>query len=68
MWNVGNFGASSCTTNASGQCTVRRSWLTNSSATYTVSNVTHGSLAYEAGGNHDPDGDSDGTQITVARP
>ncbi len=67
-WSVGSIGASSCTTNANGRCTVRRSWLDASSATYTVNNVTHSSLTYAAGSNHDPDGDSDGTQITVTRP
>jgi hypothetical protein len=30
--------------------------------------VTHASNVYESGANHDPDGESDGTTIVVARP
>jgi hypothetical protein len=30
--------------------------------------VTHASIAYDPGSNHDPDGDSNGTSITVLMP
>jgi hypothetical protein len=36
--------------------------------TFTVDNVTHGSLTYSSAGNHDPDPDSNGTSITVNKP
>jgi hypothetical protein len=36
--------------------------------TFTVSNITLGSNTYNAGANHDPDGDSNGTAITVLQP
>lgn len=36
-----------------------------SSVTYTVTNITHTTLTYEPLDNQDPDGDSDGTTITI---
>jgi hypothetical protein len=30
--------------------------------------VTHATRTYDSAGNHDPDGDSDGTSMTVFRP
>jgi hypothetical protein len=38
------------------------------SAIFTVSDVPDATLIYQATGNHDPDGDSDGTRITVLQP
>ena len=35
--------------------------------TFTVTGVTHDILTYDATANHDPDGDSDGTIITVSK-
>jgi hypothetical protein len=34
--------------------------------TFTVTDVTD-TLTYQSGGNHDPDGDSNGTSITVPK-
>lgn len=62
-WSGGSATISSCFTNASGQCNVV-SALTFDPLTYTVDNLTSGSLIYAPGSNHDPDGDSDGTSIT----
>jgi len=36
--------------------------------TFTVGNVTHATLTYNSAQNHDPDGDSNGTLITLSRP
>ena len=60
---------SSCTTNANGQCSVTTSNFKNnvSSVTLTVTSVTGTGYTYEVAANHDPDGDSDGTSITVVR-
>lgn len=68
--NWTNGGTSSCTTNASGQCTVAKSGILKKtgSATFTVSGVTHASMSYNSANNHDPDGDSNGNSITVMRP
>ena len=38
------------------------------SVTFTVANVTHASLSYDPLANSDPDGDSDGTTITLGGP
>lgn len=62
-WSGGSATISSCITNSSGQCTVLSAFTTNP-LTYTVNNLTSGSLTYAPGSNHDPDGDSDGTSIT----
>jgi FtsP/CotA-like multicopper oxidase with cupredoxin domain len=69
-WTVGASSFSgSCTTNTSGQCQISLS-LSDSiaSATFTVTNVTLAGMTYQATDNHDPDGDSNGTSITVNRP
>jgi hypothetical protein len=67
-WNGGGMG--SCTTTGGGQCAVTRSTISksNGTATFTVTNITHATLTYASTGNHDPDGDSSGTTITVKRP
>ena len=67
-WSGGYSGSASCTTNGAGQCIVQTGTLNRnrSSVTFTVTNVT-GSLTY-SGSNHDPDGSSDGTTITLVRP
>jgi hypothetical protein len=69
-WSGGATGSDSCTTDASGQCSVTISGLKKnvSSVTWTVSNVSSGAGAYVAGDNHDPDGDSDGSSIIVYAP
>ncbi len=67
-WSTG--GTGSCTTSASGQCTVSQSGILKKTAsvTYTVGNVTHATLTYKSADNHDPDGDSTGTSLTVTKP
>lgn len=69
-WSGGSSGSGECTTASNGRCSINSStmWRFYSSTTFTVDNVTHADLSYTAGDNHDPDGDSDGTSITVSRP
>ncbi len=69
-WSGGASGTASCITDANGQCTVTVSGIPKRSGTvtFTISDVAHSSLTYDAAANHDPDGDSDGTSITVAKP
>ena len=64
-WSGG--ATASCTTGSSGQCNVTSGRLPNTtgSVTFTVSKVTHATLTHKATDNHDSDGDSDGTTITV---
>jgi hypothetical protein len=63
-------GGAECTTNASGQCDVIKGNLKFEvpSVTFTVDSVAHPSYAYAWVDNHDPDGNSDGTIITVYAP
>jgi FtsP/CotA-like multicopper oxidase with cupredoxin domain len=58
-----------CVTNASGTCSVSQSVNSNqfeNDVSFTVTNVAN-AAPYEPGDNHDPDGDSDGTDIVVQR-
>jgi PKD repeat protein len=59
----------SCTTNATGQCSVSLSGTPNktSSVTFTVTGVASASSTYRPANNHDPDGDSNGTTINVTK-
>ena len=58
-----------CTTNSSGQCLAERV-LRNQTAviTFTHAGIVYGSTPFTPEHNHDPGGDSDGTQITVRKP
>jgi PKD repeat protein len=69
-WSGGASGTASCVTDANGQCTVSVSGIPkrNGTATFTVTDVFHADLSYDSSANHDPDGDSDGTSITIAKP
>lgn len=69
-WSNGANGSGSCVTDGAGQCTITRNNVkgNRSSVTFTVTNVTHASNSYDAGDNHDPDGDSNGSTINVNRP
>jgi hypothetical protein len=66
-WSAGATGSGSCTTNDSGQCQISKTGLSSNvlSVVFTISNVTLTGTTYNPGANHDPDGDSDGTSITV---
>jgi hypothetical protein len=67
LWSDGTSG--SCPTNASGQCFIDQNNIrSGDSITFTVTDVTHGAFTYAAADNHDADGDSDGTSITVWKP
>jgi serine protease AprX len=69
----GRFGPSgtalTCTTGTGGACTLTRDLKkTKVSIVFTVLGLTKASYTYVAASNHDPDGDSNGTSITVTRP
>ncbi len=69
-WSSG--GGGSCVTDTNGRCTIDRSNIKGNVATTTFS-VTDiadagGAYAYSAAGNHDPEGDSNGSDITLAQP
>jgi hypothetical protein len=68
VWGTGL--TSTCTTTTSGTCTVASGSLARKiqETTFQVTSVTIGSAIYDGGSNHDPDGDSTGTAITIKRP
>ena len=67
-WSIG--GTGSCTTDGSGQCLLSRATISRKtqSVTLTNFNVTKSPYLYRQVDNHDPDGDSNGTNITVRSP
>jgi len=69
-WSAGTTGSGTCTTNASGQCSITKTGIrnTSNSVTFTVTNVTKSGSSYNSAANHDPDGDSNGTVIIIAKP
>jgi hypothetical protein len=60
----------SCTTGSAGTCTVDLTGLLkrDGSVQFEVTDVTAAPLTYDSSANGDPDGDSDGTTITVLKP
>ncbi|NNF63083.1 MAG: S8 family serine peptidase [Acidimicrobiia bacterium] len=62
----------SCVTDSAGSCSATTRRVNTSTnldgIDISVTSVTGGSLTYNAGANHDPDGDSDGTSIIVLPP
>jgi hypothetical protein len=66
-WSPG--GSVSCTTGTKGTCTASSSGipLTTASVTFSVIGVAKSGSTYDPAGNHDPEGSSDGTVITIGR-
>ena len=66
----GASGTTTCTTDLTGRCAVSTGTLAKRTTTvaFSVSGINLSGSAYQAGANHDPDGDSNGTTITVAKP
>jgi hypothetical protein len=69
-WSNGYSGSSQCTTGSNGSCLVTTGniWRSASRARFSVSGVTYPSFTYTPAANHDPDGDSNGVNITVNKP
>lgn len=66
-WPNGTTGT--CTTNVSGLCKIDRKLAKSKrSIVFTVTKVTSAVGAYKPADNHDPDGDSTGTKITLVKP
>jgi hypothetical protein len=65
-WSGGASGGSSCVTAAGGQRRYLSGAKESPSATFSVSSLS--GATYDPGLNHDPDGDSNGTTLTVSRP
>jgi hypothetical protein len=69
-WTVTNGSTvNTCTTDAAGQCEVTSTYgLGRTQVTFSVNDLSGAGGAYVSADNHDPDGDSDGTSITILRP
>ena len=69
-WSGGTSGSGSCTTDSNGNCQIESGHIRKkfSSATFTVINVAKSGLIYDSALNSDPDGDSNGTVITISKP
>jgi hypothetical protein len=67
-WSGAAKGTASAVTGANGLCTFTSPNLNKKAAdiTLTVTGVSATGCTYDATANHDPDGDSDGTRITVS--
>jgi hypothetical protein len=70
FWDGDSADSTSCVTDAAGVCTVVKSNIKSnvSSVAFAVSELSYSAMVYQAADNHDPDGDSDGSQITVWMP
>lgn len=68
-WSGAATGSGTCTTGASGSCTITRNNIKGGtgSITFRVVNVTKAGTQYTAVANHDANGNSNGTQFTVTR-
>jgi len=67
-WGGATIGTVSGTTGSDGTITFSTGNMSGGTeVTFTVTGVTHDILTYDATANHDPDGDSDGTSITVTK-
>lgn len=69
QWSTGA-PAGPAMTDANGTCTFTLNSINKqiSSVALTITNVDYAGAIYSAAANHDPDGDSNGTRITVSRP
>jgi hypothetical protein len=69
-WSSGSAASGSCTTTANGQCSITTGNIptTTASTRFTVGNVSGAGLQYVPSDNHEPDGDSSGTVITISKP
>lgn len=69
-WSGGFTGTDSCVTDATGKCSISTGNVSTrkASVTFTVNSLSGTGFTYTASANHDPDGDSNGTAITVTKP
>lgn len=67
--NVGGVGSRTCTTDATGSCFVQQVVPDAvPQLRFTVTNVAATGYTYQPSGNHEPDGDSNGTTIIIRQP
>ena len=66
-WTSG-LAVDECTTDWAGQCLLLSTFNRKRSVTLTVANIDFTGFTYDPDANHDADGDSDGTSITIRKP
>jgi uncharacterized repeat protein (TIGR01451 family) len=67
-WSGGFSGTGSCKTNTSGVCSMTTQNINvSSSVRFDITALTKSGTSYDGSANHDPDGSSNGTSLTVAR-
>jgi hypothetical protein len=70
-WSLDPSAQVTCLTDENGQCSLTSGSLNQNqqeSLTFTVTGISHATFVYDAADNADPDGDSDGTTITINKP
>ena len=70
-WRGGASGSGSCTTGAAGSCSVTTGNINtkkSSTATFSISSVSRPNYTYQAAANHDVDGATNGSAITIQAP
>ncbi len=69
-WTGNGLAVDECTTDYAGECLMLSTLLPKKTrqVTFTVTGVVYQGLDYVASDNHDADGDSDGTSITITKP
>jgi subtilisin family serine protease len=70
VWSDGTTGTATCVTNAYGWCSVSKSGLKKgvSGVRFSIEQISLVGGTYDGSANSDPDGDSNGTTIRVAKP
>ena len=70
IWSGGYSGNAQIVTDANGRATMTTPNIRGKfkSVTFTVTSLAKSAFTYDSAANHDPDGDSNGTSIVVARP
>ena len=70
-WSRGASGNGSCTTSAAGSCSVTTGNINikkSATATFSITSVSRSNFTYQASSNHDVDGGTGGSAITVQAP
>jgi hypothetical protein len=66
-WTGGT--TASCVTDASGRCSLTKRYAKKkASVSFGVTSLHSSGVSYAPGDNHDPDGDSTGTAVTISQP
>ncbi|MEJ2266492.1 MAG: fibronectin type III domain-containing protein, partial [Anaerolineales bacterium] len=69
-WSGGASGSDTCVTDSNGLCNITKANIKSnvSNVLFTVTDITKDATVYQSTDNHDTDGDSDGTSITINQP